>query len=756
MKSNKLLLAIIPLLLIWSCKDDTQSVNIPLSAIQASPATLRMAAGDKQQVVAEPVPSDADPAEKPFKWESGNTRVATVTSSGLVEAISAGSTEITVRARVSVGIEKKIPVTVSDTDIPLTAIHVSPETVTLNVGEKRQIEATPEPSDATRVSFSWSSDNRNVATVSSSGLVEGKSAGTAIITVESDGIEATVPVVVHQPFTITVGSTVYKVDTVECREIAPGVKWFKFGLPEFTNGLGTLGKGLVVNSLEIDLSRAGNKVEVCPASQATPGNVERPTAMYARKKSEYDAAGRKPVAVVNGDFYLLSSSNTSGYAYINNRPNGMEISNGMLVQTPWTFTNGFVIRDDGSPTYGTVSFSGEVEASGSRFPLAEVNGFAGAGELVLFNNLSNSYPTDSAFAWSPYTSTMVSLSYPAGGWRVNDRMEFTVTKIEHDIETAIPARYPDSKGKDFNGEGAILTGNRAGDPNQPLTFGSAPQLNSMTVSDRGAYFELQTTGNDPYVYTSTLTSSVSGAAAVSFSFEYQNATAISDFQIFYGTPGAAVGASTGANLLLAGTGIDAEDAGRWQTFTLDMKPAINTHGWGKAGHALRLDFSATSGRRLLIRNMKITATTSASGPDSYTFLSSLTVGQKIEVTMNVKLNGTNLSDKHPNIVGFENHILQNGNPVNTWNEAHPRTSAGYSQDGKKVYLLVVDGRQADYSVGATTGQIAYIMKALGAHNALNLDGGGSSCMVVEGEVKNKPSDGSERAVANGIMITVNK
>jgi hypothetical protein len=434
----------------------------------------------------------------------------------------------------------------------------------------------------------------------------------------------------------------------------------------------------------------------------------------------------------------------------------MEISNGMLVQTPWTFTNGFVIRDDGSPAHGAVSFSGEVEAGDRSFPLTEVNGFAGAGELVLFNNLSNSYPTDSAFAWSPYTSTMVSLSYPEGGWRVGDRMEFTVTRIEHGIETAIPAQYPNSKGKDFNGEGAILVGNLPGNPNQSLAFGNSPQLNSMTVSDRGTYFELQTTGNDPYVFTSSLTSSVSSASAASFSFEYQSASAISDFQIFYGTPGAAAGVSTDANLHLNNTGIDAGNAGKWQTFTLDMKPAINSHNWGKAGHALRLDFGSTSGHHLLVRNMNITATVSGSGADSYTFLSSLAVGQKIGVKMNVKLNGTNLSDKHPNVVGYESHILQNGNAVNAWNEAHPRTSAGYSQDGKKIYLLVVDGRQANYSAGATTGQVAYIMKALGAHTALNLDGGGSSCMVVDGEIRNKPSDGSERAVANGVMVTVNK
>jgi hypothetical protein len=655
---------------------------------------------------------------------------------------------------VSSNVEKKIPVTVVSTSIPLTAILVSPEAVTVNINARQQITATPEPSDASDVSFVWASNRQSVATVSSTGLVTGVSAGEAIITVRSGDIETTVPVTVVQPFAITVGSVAYAADTIDYREIAPGVKWLKFNMPEFVNGFGTLGKGLVSNLLEIDLSQEGVRLEVCPASQATIGNVERPTAMYARTNTAYSGTGRRVVAATNGDFYLLPSSNTTGYAYIDNRPQSMEASNGMLVQTSSAWSNnGFIFGDNRTPSYGKVSFSGTVEASGQTFPLAEVNGFAGAGQMTLFNNLSNSYPTDSAFAWSPYVSTMVSLSYPENGWRVNDRMQFTVSKIEHDVETAIPARYPESGGKNFNGEGAILVGNSAGNPNQTLGIGNNPESpHEVTVSDHSAYFELQTTGGDPFVYTTTLTSSVSGAATASFSFEYQSVSGISDFQIFYGKPGAAGGVSTDANLQLSATGIDAADNSKWRTFTLDLKPAIDNHNWGQNGHALRLDFGGTSGNHLLIRNMNIAGT--SSGNDSHLFLSSLNVGDEIGVTMNVLLNGTTLTDKHLNVIGHGGEILRQGNIIPNWNEAHPRTALGYSQDGKTVYLLVVDGRQTGYSVGATTDHIAEILKFFGAYMAVNLDGGGSSCMVVEGEIKNKSSDGVERAVANGIIVTV--
>nr|WP_298652663.1 phosphodiester glycosidase family protein [uncultured Proteiniphilum sp.] len=70
--------------------------------------------------------------------------------------------------------------------------------------------------------------------------------------------------------------------------------------------------------------------------------------------------------------------------------------------------------------------------------------------------------------------------------------------------------------------------------------------------------------------------------------------------------------------------------------------------------------------------------------------------------------------------------------------------------------MVIDGRQSNYYVGVTTGQEGAILRALGAYSAVNLDGGGSSCVVVNGEIKNKPSYSFERAVANGIMATVNK
>lgn len=86
---------------------------------------------------------------------------------------------------------------------------------------------------------------------------------------------------------------------------------------------------------------------------------------------------------------------------------------------------------------------------------------------------------------------------------------------------------------------------------------------------------------------------------------------------------------------------------------------------------------------------------------------------------------------------------------------NPRTAVGFSADGLTMWLVVVDGRTSS-SVGMTYLDLANYMKSLGADDALNLDGGGSSTMVTRMpgttalSVRNTPSDGSQRLVANGI------
>ena len=97
-------------------------------------------------------------------------------------------------------------------------------------------------------------------------------------------------------------------------------------------------------------------------------------------------------------------------------------------------------------------------------------------------------------------------------------------------------------------------------------------------------------------------------------------------------------------------------------------------------------------------------------------------------------------------------------------QRHPRTAVGYSKDGHFLFLITVDGRQPGYSVGMSLDELAYLMarqlhefnsSGLNAHQALNLDGGGSTTMVVGNQVVNRPSDQTgEREVANALIVVL--
>jgi hypothetical protein len=82
---------------------------------------------------------------------------------------------------------------------------------------------------------------------------------------------------------------------------------------------------------------------------------------------------------------------------------------------------------------------------------------------------------------------------------------------------------------------------------------------------------------------------------------------------------------------------------------------------------------------------------------------------------------------------------------------HPRTAVGVTAEGK-ILLVTVDGRQPKLSRGASLTELAVILLAMGAVDAVNLDGGGSSACAVRGAVANSPSEGVERPVADSLLV----
>lgn len=105
--------------------------------------------------------------------------------------------------------------------------------------------------------------------------------------------------------------------------------------------------------------------------------------------------------------------------------------------------------------------------------------------------------------------------------------------------------------------------------------------------------------------------------------------------------------------------------------------------------------------------------------------------------------------------------LVSGNPILVINgtipsglstDVHPRTAIGFNQDSTKVFFVTVDGRQPGFSVGMSLPKLAEYMLSIGCYQAVNLDGGGSTTMVVRNKVVNSPSDAAgERSVANAIL-----
>ena len=87
---------------------------------------------------------------------------------------------------------------------------------------------------------------------------------------------------------------------------------------------------------------------------------------------------------------------------------------------------------------------------------------------------------------------------------------------------------------------------------------------------------------------------------------------------------------------------------------------------------------------------------------------------------------------------------------NLLSKRHPRTAIGYNEDN--IFLLTCDGRQPDWSMGLFLDELAQVLLNLGCTDALNLDGGGSTTVWVEGEITNRPSDGAERPIGNAVVV----
>ena len=153
-------------------------------------------------------------------------------------------------------------------------------------------------------------------------------------------------------------------------------------------------------------------------------------------------------------------------------------------------------------------------------------------------------------------------------------------------------------------------------------------------------------------------------------------------------------------------------------------------------------------------------------PNYYNVLGSkVKVGSRIHITMRlIPLSGLgNIDIKH--VIGGGPRLLKAGQVYISRNSERfrsdiaksraARTALGINKDGNLVFATVdkcSQSRKASKSVGATLEELAQIMKDLGCVEAMNMDGGSSSTMVINSEVINTPSGGAEKPVSNAILI----
>ena len=156
---------------------------------------------------------------------------------------------------------------------------------------------------------------------------------------------------------------------------------------------------------------------------------------------------------------------------------------------------------------------------------------------------------------------------------------------------------------------------------------------------------------------------------------------------------------------------------------------------------------------------------SASGKRREELLRWLKAGKKIEISIrysspDIMPNPT--FNQVEDIVGGVPQLIKKGKIEITWREEksskefvetkHPRTAVAKLKDGKFL-MMTVDGRQPTHSIGMNLNELAELLLELGATDAMNLDGGGSTTMFLDGKVMNKPSDKEgERSVSDAILV----
>lgn len=186
-----------------TCKVTVTERTVPVikvTQIQLSQTRASLIEGKELQLTATVLPTDA--TNQSLTWSSSVEGVATVDPTGKVTAIKAGTTVITATAKDDSGISASCTVQVTVPTVKVTGITLNKTTASVVKGKTVALTATVTPDTATDKTIKWTTSNKNVATVSTVGVVTAVAAGTAIITAtaaDGSGVKATCKITVTNP-----------------------------------------------------------------------------------------------------------------------------------------------------------------------------------------------------------------------------------------------------------------------------------------------------------------------------------------------------------------------------------------------------------------------------------------------------------------------------------------------------------------------------------------------------------------------------
>src|SRR3989442_659108 len=189
--------------------------SVPVATVAVTPASATIQVGQAQQLAATLKDASGNTLSgRAVSWSSSNPSVASVSGSGVVTGLAAGSALITATSEGQSGTSS-----ITVTNVPVASVAVTPASAGIQVGQTVQLTATPKDGSGSPLSgraVTWASSNGLVATVSGSGLVTGAAAGSAVITATSEGESGTAAI------TVTTGPGAAGAGTPACAAIQVG------------------------------------------------------------------------------------------------------------------------------------------------------------------------------------------------------------------------------------------------------------------------------------------------------------------------------------------------------------------------------------------------------------------------------------------------------------------------------------------------------------------------------------------------------